>query len=464
MFVKLFARRRVSRLSHASGHAVIAASLLWGAAVEPVWAQASSGAPGEASTPAATSPEPPKAPAAESTKPKAKAAHNAAVKPAAKTAGTQAGKPATKVTAEAKRPAKAEAAVAAAAATAGAGAAVAAAGLSAAPAGATAAVAGAAAGASGASGTSGTSGNGGLTHPIFVLNSLDATISVIDPQTWTETKRIPTGKEPHHLYLTPDEKSLIVANALGDSLTFLDPRTAEVQRTVRGIIDPYQLRFSPDMKWMVTAGNRLNHVDIYRWDGKDVTLSKRISTGKTPSHLWIDSTSSIVYSTMQDSDELVAIDLNTQALKWRIKTGSLPADVYGSPDDKTLFIGLTGGEGVEVYDVSGGKEARLVKTIPTGKGAHAFRGAGDRRHIYVSNRVANTLSKIDMQTQTVVAQLPGPTGPDCMDVSADGKLILLSSRWGRKMTVIDTETRKVLRQISVGKSPHGVWTLDHAPR
>jgi hypothetical protein len=41
----------------------------------------------------------------------------------------------------------------------------------------------------------------------------------------------------------------------------------------------------------------------------------------------------------------------------------------------------------------------------------------------VSNRVANTISKIDMQTQSVVAELPGPTGPDCMDVSADGRLI-----------------------------------------
>lgn len=410
-----------------------------GAALPPAWAQASSGSAAEAPNPTVVNPEASPAPSPDSAKPvaKPKPAVNPATKPSAKPKD------------EPKRPAKPEKAAAAAVST-GAAAATAAQTSAAAP------VAGA--------GAAAASANGGLTHPIFVLNSLDATISVIDPQTWTETKRIPTGKEPHHLYLTPDEKSLIVANALGDSLTFLDPRTAEVQRTVRGIIDPYQLRFSPDMKWMVTAGNRLNHVDIYRWDGKDVTLSKRISTGKTPSHLWIDSTSSIVYSTMQDSDELVAIDLNTQTLKWRVKTGSLPADVYGSPDDKTLFIGLTGGEGVEVYDVSGGKEARLVKTIPTGKGAHAFRGAGDRRHIYVSNRVANTLSKIDMQTQTVVAQLPGPTGPDCMDVSADGRLILLSSRWGRKMTVIDTETRKVLRQISVGKSPHGVWTLDHAPR
>ena len=39
--------------------------------------------------------------------------------------------------------------------------------------------------------------------PIFVLNSLDADVSVVDPASFTQIKRIPTGKEPHHLYLTP---------------------------------------------------------------------------------------------------------------------------------------------------------------------------------------------------------------------------------------------------------------------
>jgi YVTN family beta-propeller protein len=38
-------------------------------------------------------------------------------------------------------------------------------------------------------------------NPIFVLNSLDANVSVIDPVTWQETRRIATGKEPHHIYL-----------------------------------------------------------------------------------------------------------------------------------------------------------------------------------------------------------------------------------------------------------------------
>lgn len=299
--------------------------------------------------------------------------------------------------------------------------------------------------------------------PIFVLNSQDASVSVIDPRTWKETQRLPTGKEPHHLYLTPDEKSLIIANAMGDSLMFLDPKTAVVQRTVRGILDPYHLRFSPDMKWLVTAGNRLNHVDLYRWNGTDLALSKRIPTSKTPSHLWIDSKSTVAYASMQESDELIAIDLTTQAIKWRIKTGSLPADVFGTPDDKLLLVGMTGGNSVEVYDVSAAAP-KLVKNIPTGAAAHAFRSMGDKRHVLVSNRVANTISKIDFQTLTVVDQFNAPGGPDCMDLSADGRYIFVASRWIRRLTVIDTQTRKVVRQVPVGKSPHGVWTLDHAPR
>ncbi|MGA0572372.1 YncE family protein [Variovorax sp. VNK109] len=302
-----------------------------------------------------------------------------------------------------------------------------------------------------------------LSSVVFVLNSLDATVSVIDPANWTELRRIPTGKEPHHLYLTPDEKSLIIANSAGDSLLFVDPRTAEVQRTVRGTLDPYHLRFSPDMKWFVTAANRLNHIDIYRWDGKDLALARRIPSGKTPSHIWIDSRSTTAFITMQDSDELVAVDLATQSIKWRTRTGPMPADVFGTPDDRYMLVGLTGSDSVEVFDVTGGTP-RSVQKIKTAAGAHAFRSAGDRKHVFVSNRVANSISKIDYHTMTVVDSFPAPGGPDCMDISADGKLLMVTSRWARKLTVIDTTTRKIVRQVKVGTSPHGVWTLDHAAR
>jgi len=305
--------------------------------------------------------------------------------------------------------------------------------------------------------------------PIFVLNSLDADISIVDPVSFTQVKRIPTGKEPHHLYLTPDEKSLVVANALGDSLTFLDPKTAEVQHVLRGISDPYHLRFSPDMKWFVTAANRLDFVAIYRWQPKDAAnplqLVKRIPAPKTPSHLFIDSKSTTLYASLQDSDELMAIDLATQTPRWTIKVGKMPADVFITPDDKYILVGLTGGSEVEVYDISGGKTpAKLVKKIPTGKGAHSFRAWGDHRHVLVSNRAGNSISKIDLQTLAVVDLYPAPSGPDDMEVLGDGKTLLVTSRWAGKLTMIDTVTHKVVKQVRVGKSPHGVWTLDHMPR
>ena len=78
--------------------------------------------------------------------------------------------------------------------------------------------------------------------------------------------------------------------------------------------------------------------------------------------------------------------------------------------------------------------------------------------------MANTISKIDLQTMQVVASYNAPGGPDCMDVTADGRFIYVTSRWAKKLSVIDTQTGKLVRQVNVGKSPHGVWTLDHAPR
>ncbi len=78
--------------------------------------------------------------------------------------------------------------------------------------------------------------------------------------------------------------------------------------------------------------------------------------------------------------------------------------------------------------------------------------------------MANTISLLDTVTMSVVSTLPGPSGPDCMELSADGRTLMVSSRWAGKLTFIDVERKAVIRQVRVGRSPHGVYTLDHARR
>jgi YVTN family beta-propeller protein len=139
----------------------------------------------------------------------------------------------------------------------------------------------------------------------------------------------------------------------------------------------------------------------------------------------------------------------------------MPADLFGTPDDKLLLVGLTGSHSVEVFDVSG-KEPRSVRKIRTGDGAHAFRSAGDGATCTSATAWPTPSARSTCRARGG-GTLPAPGGPDCMDVMAGGKLLLVTSRWARKLSVIDTEQKKVVRQVNVGKSPHGVWTLDHAP-
>jgi YVTN family beta-propeller protein len=294
---------------------------------------------------------------------------------------------------------------------------------------------------------------------VVVLNSGDATISLIDQNTRKELRRFEVGKEPHHLMATPDGKTLIVANAAGNDLMFLDPKTGEIQRRVRDIPDPYQIGFSPDRKWFVVAGNRLNRIDVYAVQGEELKLARSVSAPKTPSHIAFSADSQIAFVTIQDSNELVAVRLSDQSVLWNLKVGAMPAGVWMTPDDKHLLVGMTGADHVEVIDW---RSRKLVKRIATGKGAHNFRPLGDRRHLFVSNRVDNTISVIDQITLERLYDIPVPGGPDCMEVTADGKFLWVTQRWIKQVSVVDLAQRKVVDKIAVGRSPHGIFFANSA--
>ena len=296
---------------------------------------------------------------------------------------------------------------------------------------------------------------------VVVLNSRDATVQLLDQDSYKDLSTFPVGKEPHHLMATPDNKSLIVASSVGNELIFLDPKSGQVQRSIKDILDPYQIGFSPDQKWFVSNSLRLDRVDLYRYDGSNLALAKRIPLAKLPSHMAFNAASSMVFITQQGSDQISAIDLATQTVKWTMPVGKLPAGIAMTPDDKYLLVGIMGSDYVEVIDW---KTQKTVKHIKAGQGAHNFRAAGDGRYTYVSNRVSNSINIIDQKTLENVGQINVPGGPDCMEITADGKTMWVTLRWIKKVAVIDLTSKKVVKLIPVGRSPHGVFFFNSAQR
>lgn len=293
-----------------------------------------------------------------------------------------------------------------------------------------------------------------------ILNSGDASVSLIDMPTRQVIKTITVGKEPHHLMLTPDQKTLLIANAAGNDVVLMNPTTGELTGRVPNIIDPYQIGYSPNHKWFVANGNRLDRVDIYVANGADLKLAKTVKLPKTPSHIAFTADSKIAFITLQDSNELAAIDLETQNVLWVMPTGKVPAGLWMTPGDQYLLVGITGEDNVQVIDWKNRKE---VKRIATGKGAHNFRPLGDKKHVFVSNRIASTISLINMQTLEKVGDITNlPAGPDDMEITPDGKTLWVTLRFSKKVGVIDIPTMKLMTVIPVGKSPHGVFFTPRA--
>jgi YVTN family beta-propeller protein len=285
----------------------------------------------------------------------------------------------------------------------------------------------------------------------FVVNSNDASVSVIDVATHQEVRRIPLLREPHHMALTPDHRSLVIGDTTGNSLFFLDPRTGAVQRQAT-VSDPYQLVFSPDGRLLTVAGLARNQIDIY--DATTLALLHRIPARSMPSHINYSPDSARVFVSLQGTDRLIAIDTASGRVLWSSRVGRTPAGVLWNRG--RLLVGIMGEAHFAVVDPADGHVERV---IPTGRGAHTMFVSHDGRRIYATDRVDGTIAVIDAATLTVQRELHVPGGPDDLDFAPDGK-IWAALRFAQSVAIIDPATGVVAR-IPVGRSPHGIWLNTH---
>jgi DNA-binding beta-propeller fold protein YncE len=288
---------------------------------------------------------------------------------------------------------------------------------------------------------------------VFVLNSGAASISVVDMAARKEVRRIPALREPHHLVLSPDKRSLLVGDTAANEMLFLDPATGALQKRIP-MSDPYQFGWSPDGQRFVAAALARNQIDVY--DGKTFALVKRFQVATTPSHLDFSPDSATVFVSLQDSDKLVAIDLRGLAVKWTEAVGKTPAGVIWH--DGHVLVACMGADFVAQVDPADG---RVVRRIVTGKGAHTvFRSPLDKT-LWVNNRAAGTTVQLDPKTLAIGRTFKLGGGPDDIDFAPDGKL-WITKRWAEKVAILDPATGAV-EDVKIGRSPHGLFVNARVP-
>ena len=283
-----------------------------------------------------------------------------------------------------------------------------------------------------------------------VLNSDDDTLSVIDSDTYKEISRTHIGRGPHHLIQSPDGHTLIIAMSGSNELVLIDRTTGlEKQRVTAS--DPYQIGFSPDAKYFVAASIRLDHIDIY--DAETFQLLHRLFAATMPSHIAFSHDNTTAFVTLQGTNSLTSSDLSSGKVYWTVPVCPTPAGIITRPGG-TLLVGDMGSDYIAEVDPANGN---VIRKITTGNGAHNFLASPDGKTLYVTNRVAGTISVLDAETLEVKNTLQAPGGPDDMALSPDGQELWVTGRWHAWVDVIELASGALKTSVPVGRSPHGIF-------
>lgn len=281
-----------------------------------------------------------------------------------------------------------------------------------------------------------------------VMNSGEASLSVVDMNTLQVVRTLPTLREPSHWALTPDNTELLIADASGNALFAINPVTAEPIGH-RVIADPYQIGFSPDNRLFFVNSLRLDHVDVY--EPGTYKLVKRLSVGSMPSHLGFSPDSKWSFHSMQGSNTLVSLDIATLTPRWKIKVGSTPAGVLWH-NGRVLCCVIGENYMVEVDPATGA----ITRKVKTGVGPHNVFVTPDRQTMYVTNRIGGSMVALDPVTFALRRTYPFPDmGPDDIGMSPDGR-VWVALRFAETVGVLDPVSGAVER-IRVGRSPHGLF-------
>ena len=290
-----------------------------------------------------------------------------------------------------------------------------------------------------------------VTARVYVPNSDEGTVSVIDPKTYMVIDTFKVGRNPQHIGPSWDLSTLYVSNDLGNSLTPIDPRTVRPGPPI-AVTDPYNLYFTPDGRFAIVVAERLRRLDFR----DPMTWELRFSIPipyKGANHLDFSADGQTLLISCEFSGWIVKVDLRSRAIAGELNVSGQPIDVKLSPDGSVFYVANMARGGVSIIDPGPMKELAF---LPTGAGAHGLYPSRDTTRLYVSNRHANSVSVIDFASRRVVATWHFQGTPDMGGVSADGRELWLSGRYSREVYVIDTTTGTLTHRIAVGKGPHGL--------
>lgn len=184
----------------------------------------------------------------------------------------------------------------------------------------------------------------------LVSNSGSNYVSVVDLTKRVEVHQVHVGREPRHMSITPDGKAAYVAVSGADYVAKLDTsalaandesklsRVSEVARISTGAdAMPYSTAIAANGKVGAVANNQATYMSILDLT-RDV-VAKTVDVGnKGGRGVQFSPDSKTVFLTVEDTSELVAIDVYTGKILNTFETGPGPRGFVIDPKSCRIYV------------------------------------------------------------------------------------------------------------------------------
>jgi YVTN family beta-propeller protein len=310
--------------------------------------------------------------------------------------------------------------------------------------------------------------SGKVHQKLYVTNSAGDDVTVIDVATHKQLGRIEVGPNPHGI-AAPASHDVIYVTIEGGKpgeLVTIDPRTDKVVRRMTVGPAPNQLAVTPDGKlaYVPCSDGYWDVVDL-----KQQMVVERIFTGGRPHNTLCSPDGKHMYlAPMGAPKKVTIVDAATHKAIGTIPFSNVVRPIALSRDEKRLFANVDGLVGIEEADV---ERHEMIHRVPA-ELADQHRKVASRSHGLAIRPDQKEIWECDVEHFEVhvyditgakpkqTATIPIGSRVYWLIFRPDGKLCYVSARGANAVAAVDTETKKIVARLEVGKEPKRLIVVD----
>jgi YVTN family beta-propeller protein len=301
---------------------------------------------------------------------------------------------------------------------------------------------------------------------LLVLEKSDNSLAIVDPATLQIVARVPAGPDPHEIVASADGKLAYISNYGGsdsalNTISVIDLATLKAFSPINlgALRSAHGLAFAGGKLYFTAETNKV----VGRYDPATQSVDWVLGTGQDRTHM---------VAVSKSLDRIVTCNVSSGTISI-IEQVSPPTGGFGPPPGSNGPPGSAppaGGPPPGMGPPPGGpRKTWRVTNVAAGHGAEGFDLSSEGKEIWAANAQDATVTIIDAASKRVTQTLPiSLRGANRLKFTPDGRRVLIAGGGGgaagSSLVVMDTATRKEVKQLNLGGGAAGILIVPDGSR